>query len=471
MNKLQNIRTGRIILILALLFLLSITLAIAKPVNTIPEETIPVLEGDMIIIETNITSGNETFNETFNETINETLNGTDTGLEDITGDVILEELPEEELLEPPVERERTYDTTIYIYGVEGMDIARVNGDIKYYHKDALGSVRATTDEYGLVKETSDFMPFGENLDENDDVFTFSEKEQDVTGLQYFGARFYDPELGRFMSPDPIREGTNHYAYVRNNPTNKIDPTGLSEKDADSVRNKPTVRMHHGYNGYPEPDGTYHDLGANAAGGIGKFADVVEETRGFYDGPEGIEGLVVKTAKVWSPGTIRAKLAERDLSLAEVDFCSSAGGQSSYLAGAMGRGSSFSIVYHGLFGNIVPNSNFKVISISPKDFGVSLIDLGLTYFGLGATGGFVLDVDTKSHMHAFRSEEAIGEAFRGYYNKVRNTPFMVYYYVDIDESDDWDFDPDAPAQFRRGIGLYVNPHYNPQKTIPKEEDTT
>lgn len=49
-----------------------------------------------------------------------------------------------------------------------------------------------------------------------------------TGLIRFGARDYDPEIGRWTTKDPIgfRGGLNHYAYVNNNPINFIDPLGL-----------------------------------------------------------------------------------------------------------------------------------------------------------------------------------------------------------------------------------------------------
>jgi RHS repeat-associated protein len=49
-----------------------------------------------------------------------------------------------------------------------------------------------------------------------------------SGLTYAQARYYDPVVGRFLSPDPVRmdDDFNLYAYVRNNPTNLTDPTGL-----------------------------------------------------------------------------------------------------------------------------------------------------------------------------------------------------------------------------------------------------
>ncbi len=47
-----------------------------------------------------------------------------------------------------------------------------------------------------------------------------------TGLVYFGGRWYDPEVGRFMTVDPAKDGLNWYEYCNNNPINFIDPFGL-----------------------------------------------------------------------------------------------------------------------------------------------------------------------------------------------------------------------------------------------------
>jgi RHS repeat-associated protein len=47
-----------------------------------------------------------------------------------------------------------------------------------------------------------------------------------TGLILMGHRYYDTRIGRFLSQDPVGDGDNWYRYARNNPTNKIDPSGL-----------------------------------------------------------------------------------------------------------------------------------------------------------------------------------------------------------------------------------------------------
>ena len=60
-------------------------------------------------------------------------------------------------------------------------------------------------------------------------YEFSTKEFDPrNGLYYFGARYYDPEVGRWLTPDSLGliDGVNLYAYVNNNPLNLIDPFGF-----------------------------------------------------------------------------------------------------------------------------------------------------------------------------------------------------------------------------------------------------
>ncbi|MEW6609965.1 MAG: RHS repeat-associated core domain-containing protein, partial [bacterium] len=60
-------------------------------------------------------------------------------------------------------------------------------------------------------------------------YLFTGREIDAeSGLYYYRARYYDSEVGRFVTQDPIgfEGGINLYAYVGNNPINLIDPTGL-----------------------------------------------------------------------------------------------------------------------------------------------------------------------------------------------------------------------------------------------------
>ncbi len=53
-------------------------------------------------------------------------------------------------------------------------------------------------------------------------------QSDSTGLQLLGHRYYDPAVGRFLTPDPIKDGRNWFAYCENNPLTAGDPEGLSK---------------------------------------------------------------------------------------------------------------------------------------------------------------------------------------------------------------------------------------------------
>jgi RHS repeat-associated protein len=93
-----------------------------------------------------------------------------------------------------------------------------------------------TDYEGTVVEAMDYLPFGEQIAGGTDTARkFTGKERDgESGLDNFGARYNSSWMGRFMTPDePFMDqhpgdpqSWNLYSYVRNNPTNMIDPTGL-----------------------------------------------------------------------------------------------------------------------------------------------------------------------------------------------------------------------------------------------------
>jgi RHS repeat-associated protein len=109
--------------------------------------------------------------------------------------------------------------------------------IEYYHTDAVGSVRAVTDQTGAVVRRHDYFPFGEEFaaQPGSDPRRFTGKERDAeTGLDYFGARYYASRTGRFTTVDPLitleenlvdPQRWNRYAYVRNNPLRYTDPDG------------------------------------------------------------------------------------------------------------------------------------------------------------------------------------------------------------------------------------------------------
>ena len=109
----------------------------------------------------------------------------------------------------------------------------------YYVKDHLGNVRSVNNLTGGSVQTSQYYPFGKMWDDliwgsgSTQPFRYGGKELDrMHGLDCYdyGARMYDPGIGRFMSIDPKAEDyydTSPYAYCLNNPIKNTDPDGRS----------------------------------------------------------------------------------------------------------------------------------------------------------------------------------------------------------------------------------------------------
>ncbi|MEW6618527.1 MAG: RHS repeat-associated core domain-containing protein [bacterium] len=132
-------------------------------------------------------------------------------------------------------------TISYIYANDEL-VARVDKKpaqsekVYYYHNDYLGSTRVMTDSMGEIVWSSDYLPFGELINTEGKIennFTFTGKEYDeATGLYYFGARYYDPRVGRFITKDPYTGNVyfppnlHKYIYCYNDPINWIDLWGL-----------------------------------------------------------------------------------------------------------------------------------------------------------------------------------------------------------------------------------------------------
>jgi len=102
---------------------------------------------------------------------------------------------------------------------------------QYYHYDALGSVVALTDPNGDVVQLYEYSVYGQVAASdanhpNRFMFTGREFDKD-TGLYYYRARYYNPEIGRFLQTDPIGygDGMNLYRYCESNPLLWTDPSG------------------------------------------------------------------------------------------------------------------------------------------------------------------------------------------------------------------------------------------------------
>lgn len=100
----------------------------------------------------------------------------------------------------------------------------------YFIADHLGSTNVLTSSTGSLIASNSYDSFGNSSNVSfPSRYQFTGREYDsFTGLQFSRARYYDPNLGRFISEDPIGFGggdVNLFGYVRNNPINLKDPTG------------------------------------------------------------------------------------------------------------------------------------------------------------------------------------------------------------------------------------------------------
>jgi RHS repeat-associated protein len=134
----------------------------------------------------------------------------------------------------------------YIYA-GSRNIARINFDgagapvsKTFYHPDHLGSTIGLTDQETTKVWDRMYLPYGGTFTgagttENTHQYTAKELEA-ATGLYYYGARYQNPNIGRFMSVDPAGadptdpQSWNRYAYVQNNPLKYVDPDGAQSVD-------------------------------------------------------------------------------------------------------------------------------------------------------------------------------------------------------------------------------------------------
>jgi len=150
---------------------------------------------------------------------------------------------------------------------------RLTGEmvLRYALTDHLGNVGCETDEAGKVTACEEYYPYGgsagsesEKKEVYDRTRRYSGKEQDATGLIYYGWRYYQPETVRWLSADPggLIDGENLFRFCRCNPVNLIDTDGrgvcsskrASEAQAradaqDAKLSRPVVNLVYGMDNY------------------------------------------------------------------------------------------------------------------------------------------------------------------------------------------------------------------------------
>jgi RHS repeat-associated protein len=106
----------------------------------------------------------------------------------------------------------------------------------FYHADGGGNVTYLVNSSQTLSASYRYDPYGNLISSSGslasaNIYRFSSKPiHAASGLYYYGERFYEPNLQRWLNRDPIGEwgGINLYGFVGNDPANKIDPLGWNE---------------------------------------------------------------------------------------------------------------------------------------------------------------------------------------------------------------------------------------------------
>ncbi|MFK9002726.1 RHS repeat-associated core domain-containing protein [Pseudomonas pergaminensis] len=186
-------------------------------------------------------------------------------------------------------------TSLYLYSDGGYEpLARIDGigfqqQVRYYHTDVNGMPEQLTDSAGALVWRASYRVWGNTLEEVREPFYIEEQNlrfqgqylDRETGLHYNTFRFYDPDIGRFISPDPIglAGGINLYQYAPN-PQGYIDPLGLAKTSTAKLR-----RIWKDYTGEASSNQIHHGLPEEMKDTFMALGDLdVNNGEFFYDLP-------------------------------------------------------------------------------------------------------------------------------------------------------------------------------------------
>jgi len=127
-----------------------------------------------------------------------------------------------------------------LHWVKGKPTGIDQNQMRYIHKDHLGSSLKEVDQLARLISDETYYPFGSTstlaarsrIEVDYKFIRYSGKKMDVTGLYYYGARYYAPWMGRWVSADPAGDvdGLNLYGFVGNNPLRYVDQEGKQKQE-------------------------------------------------------------------------------------------------------------------------------------------------------------------------------------------------------------------------------------------------
>ncbi len=121
-----------------------------------------------------------------------------------------------------------------------------SGNRRYVYADHQGSVIALGDSAGSVTQVNSYDAYGVPKSTNNGWFGYTGQVWLAQiDLNYYKARIYAPKVGRFLQSDPVfyADDFNLYAYVSNDPVNRIDPSGRQGQPLDKENGKATLGEH------------------------------------------------------------------------------------------------------------------------------------------------------------------------------------------------------------------------------------
>ena len=206
----------------------------------------------------------------------------------------------------------TVEETNYAPGPGGIAFSSSGSETRFYHQDRMGSTKAMSKADGTAVYSADYQPFGQPFNEQGQAsYKFTGKEEDSTGLDYFGARYYDADTGRFSQTDPINNpSVSPYMYASSNPLRFKDPDGRLTFETNMDVKRPTTfsDVKDAWARAFSPQGAF-DHGASLNDAISLTIDWATN-----QDPNGITGVVGGIEEVGGAAASRAAAAAREANI-------------------------------------------------------------------------------------------------------------------------------------------------------------